>query len=78
MPLTEEEIDNLEKKIPELAKMAGKQAYLKALMSGDSVLEVKDNKLVRTFPNGEQQFIKNMKPDIAVKIGQKLHISHLK
>jgi hypothetical protein len=43
-------------------------------MSGHRVVEVKDNKLVRTFPDGKQEFIKNIKPGIPVKVGQKIQL----
>jgi hypothetical protein len=70
----EESIDYLEKQIPELARVAVEQAYWQSLKSGNSVVEVKNNALVETFPNGDQKFIKNLKPRIPVELGQKLKI----
>ena len=66
----EESIDYLEKQIPELARVAVEQAYWQTLKSGNSVVEVKDNTLVETFPNGDQKFIKNLEPRISVVKGQ--------
>jgi hypothetical protein len=74
MPLTEKEIDYLESKIPELAYQAGKQAYLKALMSGHSVMHTKGDKLIETFPDGTEKFIKHVKPGIKMKVGQKIKL----
>jgi hypothetical protein len=68
--MNEETIDYLEAKIPELAELALKKAYWETLASGSSVLEVTNNILYETFPNGAQKIIKHLEPATLVKCGQ--------
>jgi len=63
---TEKELDFLEKKIPELAESATKQAYLDALSKGISVTEMVDGNIVSTAPDGTQTFIKKAMPWVEV------------
>ena len=72
--LSEEAIDFLEEKIPELAEMALKLAYWQALASGHSVLEAEDGALYRIFPDGTKEFVKKLPPRIPVTQGQKITI----
>ncbi len=74
MTLNEEEIDYLEKHIPELAEVAFKQAYWSALASGSSVLMCENGDLVEVFPNGTRKFIKHLSPTTPVIRGQKLEL----
>jgi len=74
MPLSEKAIDFLEKHIPEQAVMALKQAYLKALASGSSVLICEGDHLIEQFPDGTKKIIKKIPPPIRVKSGQKWDI----
>ena len=67
MKLTEKEIQNLEKEIPNLADTAFRQAYFNALSSGSSVLIVENNELVEVFPDGSRKVIKKNEPDILFK-----------
>jgi hypothetical protein len=62
--LTEKEIQNLEKEIPNLADTAFRQAYFNALSSGSSVLIVENNELIEVFPDGSKKVIKKNEPDI--------------
>lgn len=72
MELTEKCIQFLEEQIPELAETAIKQAYWRALSSGHSVLERKNDDLVETFPDGTQKFIKKLPPYTILPIGTKI------
>lgn len=76
MPLNEESIRYLEEHIPDLAEIAIKEAYWRALASGYSVLERYNNDLVEVFPDGTRKFIKNLPPYTKVTIGQKIIINH--
>ena len=67
MKLTEKEIQNLEKEIPNLADTAFRQAYFNALSSGSSVLIVENNELVEVFPDCSRKVIKKNEPDILFK-----------
>lgn len=62
MALSEEAMCFLEEHIPELARVAFKQAYWAALASGSSVLISEHGNLVEIFPNGKQRFIKRLPP----------------
>ena len=68
------ELDNLEKLIPSLAKGAVKKAYLDALSSGNSVLEVINGVLYEVFANGDKKKIKDLPPTIEVDISTKIQL----
>ena len=66
------ELDNLEKFIPLLAKGAVQKAYLDALSSGNSVVEVIDSAIYEVFADGTKKKIKDVAPYIKVDINQKI------
>ena len=68
------ELDNLEKLIPSLATGAVKKAYLDALSSGNSVLEVINGKLYEVFANGDKKKIKDLPPTIEVDMSTKVQL----
>ena len=72
--MTDIEIDNLEKFIPMLAEGAMKKAYLDALASGNSVLEVIDDAIYEVFPDGSKKKIKDVAPNIKVDINKKIKL----
>lgn len=72
MALSEAAIFFLEEHIPELAKVAFKQAYWAALASGSSVLVSENGDLVEVFPDGKHKFIKHLSPSTLVTRGQRL------
>ena len=72
--MTDIEIDNLEKFIPMLADGAMKKAYLDALASGNSVLEVIDDAIYEVFPDGSKKKIKDVAPYIRVDINKKIEL----
>ena len=74
IPLNEEAMCFLEEKIPELADMALKQAYWRALAAGHSVLEAEDGVLYRVFPDGSREFVEKLPPRVPVTPGQKFII----
>lgn len=69
MKLKEKEIQNLEKKIPYLAKDSAKQAFKKILSSGSGVLITENGELLKVFPDGKQVSIAKIAPRIAIKKG---------
>jgi hypothetical protein len=75
MNLTEESINFLEDNIPILADAAVKQAYWQALAAGSSVLVSKDGALIEMFPDGTQKVVKQLEPQTAATIGQRLQLS---
>ena len=72
--MTDTEIDNLERFIPMLAEGAMKKAYLDALASGNSVLEVIDDAIYEVFPDGSKKKIKDIAPYIKVDINKKIEL----
>jgi hypothetical protein len=72
MTHNEKVIDYLEQKIPELAELAIKQAYWQTLSSGGSVLEIENDALIQTFPDGTKKIVKYIEPFTPVKRGEKL------
>lgn len=73
--MKDSELDNLEELIPLLAKGAMQKAYLDALSSGNSVLEVIDNTLFEVFADGTKKKIKDVSPYIQVNINQKIELT---
>lgn len=69
--LDESTISTQESRIPQLAESAVKQARLKTLASGRSVVEAKDGKLIETHPDGTQRVIKSIPAPTPVAAGQK-------
>lgn len=50
--MNNEELDELETQIPYLAIEAFKKARMEALAAGSILIEWKDGRLVKTYPNG--------------------------
>lgn len=74
--LSEEEIGERERRIPELAAVAFAKAYRRTLAAGQSLL-VSDNGFIwEVFPDGTRKMIKQIEPPMPVVKGSKLKISH--
>lgn len=69
--LDEKSMSNLEKRIPELAEGAVKQAYCKTLASGRRVVEAINGQLVESSPDGATRVIKPLPPPTPVTPGQR-------
>lgn len=70
--LTEKAMSTKENRIPALAENAVKQARLRTLASGRSVIEVKNGQLVETLPDGSVNLIRSLTPPTKVTPGQQL------
>ena len=68
--LSDQEIDVLEREVPDLAKMATMTAYARALLVSNSVLRVDSGDLVRVSPDGNITFVAKAKPRRKVKVGE--------
>jgi hypothetical protein len=75
MNMTEESMRFLEDHIPDLADAAVKQAYWHALATGSSVLVSEEGALVEIFPDGTRKVLKQLEPQTAVIVGQRLELS---
>ena len=69
--LDEKTMSNLEKRIPELAEGAVKQAYCKNLASGRRVVEAVNGQLVESRPDGSSRVIKSLTAPTPVVPGQR-------
>lgn len=70
--LREKEIDELERRFPEVAQVAFAEAYRRTLAAGYSVL-VSDNGIIyEVFPGGTRKMIKQIEPPTLVVKGSKL------
>lgn len=67
--LDEKSMRALEKEIPGLAEGATKQAYVKALASGSSVIKAEGNQLVEIFSDGSTRVLKELKASKKVDVG---------
>jgi hypothetical protein len=74
--LSEEEIGELERRIPELAQVAFAEAYQRTLAAGQSVLVSDHGFVLEVFPDGTRKMIKQIEPPVPVVKGSKLKISH--
>jgi hypothetical protein len=72
--LSEEEIEELERRFPEMAAAAFAQARARALAAGLSVVETQDAMLYEVFPDGTRKAIKPIEPPTIVVKGSKLKI----
>ena len=75
MSMTEESMRFLEEHIPDLADAAVKQAYWQALATGSSVLVSEEGALIEIFPDGTRKVLKQLEPQTAVTLGQRLELS---
>lgn len=69
--LDEKAMSYLEKRIPELAEGAVKQAYCKTLTSGRRVVEAINGNLVESRPDGSFKVLKSLTAPTAVVPGQR-------
>jgi len=72
--LNEKAMRVLENSIPELASGALKQAYIRALAAGSTVVEVIDGQLVESRPDGSRRVLKKLAPAIPVTPGSKRRV----
>ena len=69
--LDEKTMSNLEKRIPELAEGAVKQAYCKTLTSGRRVVEAINGQLVESCADGSTRVLKSLTMPTPVAPGQR-------
>lgn len=69
--MTEESMQRMEARIPELAGSAVKRAYLQALTTSGKVLEARDGQLIETTAEGTVRVIRAIAKPIAVTMGAK-------
>jgi hypothetical protein len=72
--LSDGEIDALERTVPDLAKLATKAAYARALSGNESVLLIDSGDLVRVTLDGSKTFVAKGKPRRKVKVGETITV----
>lgn len=65
-----EPIPQTDENVPLLAEIAVKQAYQNARDAGQTIVEVRDGKLVESHPDGTTKEIRAVAPGIRVTPGQ--------
>ena len=69
--LSEESMQRMEARIPELAGSAVKRAYLQALTTSGKVIEARNGQLIETTAEGTVRVIRSIDKPVAVTMGTK-------
>lgn len=67
--MTEAELDFQEQAIPRLASAAFTAAFWHALAAGQEVVVARDGKLIKIYPDGREEFLKDIEKRISVRPG---------
>ena len=70
-PMSEESMQRMEARIPELAGSAVKRAYLQALTTSGKVIEARGGQLIETTAEGTVRVIRSIAKPVAVTMGAK-------
>ncbi|MBV5293552.1 MAG: hypothetical protein JZU58_14505 [Curvibacter lanceolatus] len=70
-PMSEESMQRMEARIPELAGSAVKRAYLQALTISGKVIEARNGQLIETTAEGTVRVIRSIAKPVAVTMGTK-------
>lgn len=69
--MSEESMQRMEARIPELAGSAVKRAYLQALTTSGKVIEARGGQLIETTADGKVRVIRSIAKPVAVTMGTK-------
>ena len=69
--MSEESMQRMEARIPELAGSAVRRAYLQALTTSGKVIEARDGQLIETTAEGVVRVIRTIAKPVAVTMGAK-------
>ena len=69
--MSEEYMQSMEARIPELAGSAVKRAYLQALTTSGKVIEARNGQLIETTAEGTVRVIRSIDKPVAVTMGTK-------
>lgn len=69
--MSEESMQRMEARIPELAGSAVKRAYLQALTTSGKVIEARNGQLIETTAEGTVRVIRSIAKPVAVTMGAK-------
>lgn len=71
IPMSEESMQRMEARIPELAGSAVRRAYLQALTTSGKVIEARKGQLIETSAEGTVRVIRNIAQPTQVRLGEK-------
>jgi len=71
----EDEIDQLEREFPAKANETFAKARAQALAAGLSVLEAEDGYVVRVYPDGRKEKVKEIDPPTQARRGMIFHLN---
>lgn len=74
MAMSEEQLRQVEERIPELGRQAVARAVARAKASGHSVTVGIGDEVVQIRPDGTRQVLKKLPPKVAVERGRRLKI----
>ena len=74
MPTRERRIKEQERRIPELAKEAGKRAFQQSLSNGNTVLIKKGKKVIAVSPDGSRRVVKETRGRVRIGKGTKYRL----
>lgn len=69
--MSEESMQRMEARIPELAGNALRRAYLQALTTSGKVIEARKGQLIETTAEGAVRVIRNIAKPTEVRVGEK-------
>ncbi len=69
--MSEESMQRMEARIPELAGSAFKLAYLQALTTGGKVIEARQGQLIETTAEGTVRVIRSIERPTQVRVGER-------
>lgn len=72
--MSDEEIKQLEDQFPSLSGKAFSAARERVRAAGQTVLQSEGNNLIRLFPNGRKEIVKQLDSPIRVNLGEKFII----
>ncbi|GAA5121405.1 hypothetical protein JIN84_00640 [Luteolibacter yonseiensis] len=72
--MSDEQIQQLEDHFPSLSGQAFAAARDKVRAAGQTVLQSEEGMLVKLFPDGRKEVVKQLDPPVRVKLGEKLII----
>ena len=67
--MSDQEIESLENQFPPVSGQAFADARKRVLASGQCVLQTEGGFVVREFPNGDKELVKEIEPPTPVKAG---------
>ena len=72
MPFDEEQMHDIDNRVPELARQAVGEAIARARALGLSVTVRIDDDLVEVWPDGRRRVVKQLRPKVRIERGKRI------